>query len=148
MIRSERGVSTVEFALVAPILLVLLIGTFDIARAVHTAVLVGNGAREGARYAALRPDAAPAAITAYVASRVQPLTPTAPTLTVNASYHDGSAFQQWPGSGIPASSPAADRSVKVEVAYDWAAATTIIGRFFSTAGTRVIVAASTSMARR
>ncbi len=45
----EAGQSAVEFALVLPILLLLLIGVFDFGRAFYYYNAVANAAREGAR---------------------------------------------------------------------------------------------------
>lgn len=44
----------VEFALVLPILLVLVMGFFDVGRAVYTQSVLANAAREGARAAVIR----------------------------------------------------------------------------------------------
>jgi Flp pilus assembly protein TadG len=46
---SEAGQSLVEFALVAPILLLLILGTVDMARAWNAFQVVTDAAREGAR---------------------------------------------------------------------------------------------------
>ena len=76
--------STVEFALVVPLLFVLLVGILDIARGVSAYVVVSNASREGAQYAMLRPTAAPSAIASNVRARSAPLDAT--QLTVTASY--------------------------------------------------------------
>jgi Flp pilus assembly protein TadG len=46
----------VEFALVAPLLVVLLFGTIEMGRVLHSVVLVTNAAREGARRGAVGDD--------------------------------------------------------------------------------------------
>lgn len=61
-----RGQSMVEFALVLPILLILLLGILDFGRAVAAYNAVSNGARSGARVAIVDQD--PAAIQAAVES--------------------------------------------------------------------------------
>lgn len=48
---SARGQTLVEFALVAPILILLLLALFDLGRAVYAYNTVSNAAREGARLA-------------------------------------------------------------------------------------------------
>jgi hypothetical protein len=48
---SERGQSLVEFAVILPILVVLLVGIFDLGHVVWTNDALTNAAREGARYA-------------------------------------------------------------------------------------------------
>ena len=47
----ERGQALVEFALVLPILILLLVGIFDFGRAVYAFNTVNNAAREGVRLA-------------------------------------------------------------------------------------------------
>lgn len=47
----ERGASLVEFAIVAPLLFLLLFGVIEFARVVSAYTTVWTGAREGARYA-------------------------------------------------------------------------------------------------
>jgi Flp pilus assembly protein TadG len=48
--RRERGQGIIGFALVAPILIGLIFGVFDIGRALSANVTVTNSSREGARY--------------------------------------------------------------------------------------------------
>jgi Flp pilus assembly pilin Flp len=50
--RNQRGASAVEFALVAPLLLVLLFGTVSAGLTYSDHVATTNAAREGARYGA------------------------------------------------------------------------------------------------
>ena len=52
-IRGEKGQSLVEFALVLPVLVLLVIGMIEFGRVLNVWLIVGNGAREGARYAAV-----------------------------------------------------------------------------------------------
>jgi hypothetical protein len=54
--RFERGQSLVEFALVLPILLILLLGILDFGRAISAYNSVSNGARTGARVAIVNQD--------------------------------------------------------------------------------------------
>lgn len=51
--RRERGAAMVEFALLLPLLLLVLFGLIDMGRMFLTQAMVTNGAREGARMAAL-----------------------------------------------------------------------------------------------
>ncbi len=50
--QGRRGVATVEFAVVAPLILLLLLGTIDVGQYVNVAQTVSNASREGARLAA------------------------------------------------------------------------------------------------
>lgn len=55
--KGERGQAIVEFALVLPLLLILLFGVIDFGRALQTYITVNNASREGARLGAINPDA-------------------------------------------------------------------------------------------
>lgn len=54
--RNEEGQSIVEFALLLPILLIILLGLLDLGRVWHALVTVNDCAGEGALYAAMRPN--------------------------------------------------------------------------------------------
>jgi Flp pilus assembly protein TadG len=54
LVRSERGVSAVEFALVLPLLVVLTLGMFSGGIAFHTLLSLDHAAREGARFGGSR----------------------------------------------------------------------------------------------
>ena len=126
--RGEEGTSLVEFALVAPVLILVLVGILDIGRAVNAYITVSNAAREGSHYAILHPTAAPSAIVDAVHTRVVPLDET--KVVVTSSYYNGSTFVPWPLGGVPASSPSPSAiPVRVAVCFPWSAAT-FIGRFF------------------
>ena len=47
--RGDRGASAVEFALIVPILLVVLFGIIDFGFAINRYTIVNNAAREGVR---------------------------------------------------------------------------------------------------
>ena len=55
-VAGERGAVAVEFALVAPILLVLVLGIFEFGYGYHAWDATQNAAREGARLGAVSPD--------------------------------------------------------------------------------------------
>ncbi|MGC2405540.1 MAG: TadE/TadG family type IV pilus assembly protein [Candidatus Cybelea sp.] len=50
--RSESGASLVEFAILAPVMLVLLVGLIEVGRYTFFAILAANAARAGAAYGA------------------------------------------------------------------------------------------------
>ncbi len=54
--RRSRGQELVEFALVLPLLILILFGAIDLGRVFHAAITITNAAREGARYIALHHD--------------------------------------------------------------------------------------------
>lgn len=58
--QSERGAAAVEFAMVLPLLLLLVIGISDLGRAYSAQTTLSSAAREGVRVMALQNDAAKA----------------------------------------------------------------------------------------
>ncbi|MEJ5199750.1 MAG: TadE/TadG family type IV pilus assembly protein [Anaerolineae bacterium] len=52
---SERGQAAVEFVLVLPVVLTLILGIMDLSMAFFSYSTIANAAQEGARYAALYP---------------------------------------------------------------------------------------------
>lgn len=68
----ERGAAAVEFALVVPLLLLLVVGIIEFGRVYNVQTTVSGAAREGVRVMALRND--PAAAKAAVKSAAGPLT--------------------------------------------------------------------------
>lgn len=63
MRRRDRGAAAVEFALVLPVLLVLVLGIVEFGRAYYYQTTVSGAAREGVRVMALENDAAQATST-------------------------------------------------------------------------------------
>ncbi|MGB5731172.1 MAG: TadE family protein, partial [Acidimicrobiia bacterium] len=57
---SQKGSAVVEFALVVPMVLALILGLVEVALVARTQLEVVNAAREGARQAAASPDPADA----------------------------------------------------------------------------------------
>ena len=56
--RGERGQALVELAMIAPVLIILMLGAIDFGRVYFAYVAVTNGARNGADYAAAGSEAA------------------------------------------------------------------------------------------
>ncbi len=50
-----RGQVMIEFALVLPVIVLILLGTMDLARAVYAYGVMSNAARDGAHWGSLRP---------------------------------------------------------------------------------------------
>lgn len=48
--RSNRGQAMIEFAMVLPLLILIIMGVFDLGRAIYGYNVISNSAREGARY--------------------------------------------------------------------------------------------------
>ena len=57
--RKEKGQSLVEFALILPLLLLILAGVLDVARLYYVYVVLTDAASEGVSYAAINPPADP-----------------------------------------------------------------------------------------
>jgi len=55
--KAEKGQSLLEFALIVPILLIILAGVLDLGRLYYAYVSVTDAAAEGASYAAIHPQA-------------------------------------------------------------------------------------------
>lgn len=68
---TRRGQSFVEFALLLPVLLVLVLGTVDLGRAYFASVSLENAVKEGAFFGARDPDCATAGATCPDPSNVQ-----------------------------------------------------------------------------
>ncbi|MCG0274878.1 MAG: pilus assembly protein [Thermosediminibacteraceae bacterium] len=57
LFRTQRGQAVVEFALVLPLLVLILFGVLEFGRIFHTYIVITNAAREGARLGAVgKPD--------------------------------------------------------------------------------------------
>lgn len=85
----QRGAAAVEFALVLPVLLALLVGTVDMGLMLYDKAVITNASREGARAGIVLRNPKPSAadITAIVhqytqANLISPLPSTAPQVTV------------------------------------------------------------------
>lgn len=54
--RTQRhGVAAIEFAIVLPLLITILLGTTDFGRFSHSTIAIANAARSGAAYASMNP---------------------------------------------------------------------------------------------
>lgn len=66
--RADRGAAAVEFALVLPLLLLIIFGIIDFGRAYNAQASLNSGVREGARVLALTGDAGQACAAASLTS--------------------------------------------------------------------------------
>jgi len=128
LVREAAGTTLVEFALTAPLVLLLLIATLDFGRALNAYVTVSNASREGLRYAALNTSAS-ADVTAEVAKRVVPLDTSKLTVTAQYSNDGGATWVAWATGGAGAVT-ARSTVVRVSVSYPWSAVTALTGAFF------------------
>lgn len=93
--QSEEGQSLVEFALVLPVLLLLILGLFDVARAVWQENTLAYAAREGTRYAIVHGsasnDPSSADFTADIEAVVRSAAIGVPDVVVTVGYPDTAA---------------------------------------------------------
>jgi Flp pilus assembly protein TadG len=87
--RGERGTAALEFALVCPILILLVMGTIEFGLVINKKTVVSNAAREGAREASLNPVAAE--VEAVVRSALASIPAGQVTVTVSCRKPDNSA---------------------------------------------------------
>lgn len=141
--RREGGATLVEFALVLPVVLLVIIGILDFGRAVTAYVTMSNASREGLRYATLHPASTPDAIKESVVNRSSPLN--AQQMTVRALYSndDGGTWREWTDPGAVKMNKTA---IRIEVSYPWSAATAFVGRFISN-GSVTFTTTSTGLAQ-
>jgi len=104
---SERGQTLVESSLVLGVLMMVLLGVFDLGRAFYAQNVIANAAREGARYAIVQPDDT-VGITDATKAKVIGLN--TDELSVGASWPEPDA-------------------IRVEVTYDFHVATALIAGF-------------------
>lgn len=96
--RSDKGASLVEFALVAPLLFLLLFGIVEFGWLFFQNINVRQGAREGARLAAVAYGADTSALSAEVLARMDPADSPTVTLCINGNLIGGGTMD--PGDEI------------------------------------------------
>lgn len=131
-----------EFALVVPVLLVLLLTGIDFSRALVAYTTVGNATREGVRYAALHPGATDADVMGAVRRYAGSLDPNLIELDVTYTAHGA------PAAGIPSRIPRTV-TVQVTVQYPWASTSAIAASFVrATNGSGKLTSLATMDAQR
>jgi hypothetical protein len=85
---NDCGATAVEFALVAPLLLILLLGIFEFGRAYNAQITLTQAAREGVRVMVLEDDATVAKSSTRQAAVL--LDPALMTITISSRKPDGS----------------------------------------------------------
>jgi Flp pilus assembly protein TadG len=119
----SRGQTLVEFALVLPIFLVVVIGVFDLGRAVFSYNTLTNGVREGARLAAVNQEVD--SVQSRTSNQAITLGLTNADITVSYVVDDGTD----PSDNAACASPIAlDCQVVVRASYSWSAITPLIGQ--------------------
>lgn len=85
--KREKGQELVEYALILPIMLLILMSILDLGRAVYYYSAIHNSAREGVRYGIVNPDD-PAGIEAVVRNKAVALRPTDLTVVITLPDED------------------------------------------------------------
>lgn len=151
--RRSRGVTTVEFAIVAPLFFWILFGLIDLGRAAYMSTVLSQAAREGARVAAVEAGwigshdpscgtyggpVCPADVTAYVANVTSAANRmVAPFGAVGHLYYSCNSIGDAPGGAWTVTScPSGARSgdadaASVRVTMDFTPITPIIGQIIS-----------------
>lgn len=80
--RDDRGGAAVEFALLAPVLVLLLVGIVETGRLMWTRTSLQFAAEEASRFALARADAGPAQIAERARGRLAGMNPTAVQVVV------------------------------------------------------------------
>jgi Flp pilus assembly protein TadG len=121
--RKERGQALVEFALLAPLLVILIFGFVDITRLYNAWITVQGAAREGARYGVTGRSDCPAAaddrlvcIKYSAAERTKNLTNSSTNVAVTVRSWAYPAYADPPAEGNPGKQCDA---LEVKVEYDF-----------------------------
>lgn len=119
--RGRRGQALVEFALVFPVFMLIIVALFDVGRAVYAYNTITNAAREAARVAIVNQD--PASIRARAIGQA-----------VSLGVASGDVAVEFREDGLdPITNPVCGTpklgcAVIVTVSYDWQAVTPLVGQ--------------------
>ena len=145
----RRAAAAVEFAVVAPLLLLFLLGIVEYGRLLMVAQITTNGSREGARYA-VQADATPAEVDAYTRTYLtQAGVPAAAIAGVTTESQVGSSDpgytaqnQGWvPATNLGGLKPGTPVRVRVVIGYEgasWLPMTVFVSSGSQLTGTTVM----------
>ncbi len=86
----RRGAAAVEFAVAAPVLVILVLGIIDVGQFVNVGQTVSNASRQGARLAARNTTLNSSEVQAAVSSYVTDIYPNIPASAIQVTTLDGS----------------------------------------------------------
>ncbi len=115
--RHRRGAACVEFAVLSPILLILILGIIDVGQFVNVGQSVSNASREGARVAARQTTTNVSAVQTAVSDYLTDMHPNLPSsaVQVTVAVASGSPIV---GAGLAAVATGSSISVQVVVQFD------------------------------
>jgi hypothetical protein len=120
----------VEFALSCSLLLLVLVGIFDVSRALAAYVSLGSASQDGARYVVGDPGSDVTAVTSRVRARAALVD--ADALAVDVAYYDGAAWRPWtPWPALMTDPLVRSVPVRVEVRYPWSASSLVLSSFLN-----------------
>ncbi len=115
--RNERGTAVVEFAIVAPLLLMLVFGIIDFGRLIETKTVLADAAREGARSGSI--SHSEAVIRSSVTSALGDIPASAVTITVGCTG-PAPTYTPCPAGGFDANVKSGGTvQVTVKYHYNW-----------------------------
>lgn len=125
---SERGAAAVEFAILAPILIVLLLGIMEFGRAYNVQITLSNAAREGSRVMAITSNAMPAA-SATASAQTQAISAAAALNPALVKEQIAFSYQAIPATTPAPTACAANVQVTATISYTLKSMTGIAGPF-------------------
>ncbi len=114
--RHRRGAACVEFAVLSPILLILILGIIDVGQFVNVGQSVSNASREGARVAARQTTTNVSQVQNAVANYLTDMHPNLPSSAVQVTV--AGAGNPVTGAGLAAVATGTPISVQVVVQFD------------------------------
>lgn len=91
-LRGESGAAVVEFALVLPLILILVFGIIDVGRLMFTANSLTSAVREGARFAAVQTNPTSGSVYAHITAQMNAAV--SPTVTSGQVILDRDDFNR------------------------------------------------------
>lgn len=92
--RDQGGVTAIEFAFVAPLLIFLVVGILQMGQLFYSHSAVSHAVSEGARYATIHPRPTTAQVIAFVQSR-RPLNAAGTFTTPTVTYTQNATTRNW-----------------------------------------------------
>jgi hypothetical protein len=130
----QKGQDLVEFAIILPVLAVMIFGIIDLGRAAYYFSALQNAAREGARYAIVHPNNTNGVVN-LVKSRAIGIDPSDSNFIVGLGSDINNTGDDWDS----------DDYVQVQTNYSFRLTTPFVGIFFNNG--RIAMSASSTMQR-